>query len=43
VRTVGGTQLAEEPPGVGLHGVLGQVELAADLGVAAAAGFIIAD
>src|SRR6201999_3121062 len=29
-------QLAEEPPGVRLHGVLGQVQLAADLAVALA-------
>src|SRR3954452_1038735 len=31
-----GAELAEQPPGVGLDGVLGQVELAADLGVALA-------
>ena len=36
VCPVAGTQLAEQPPGVGLHGVLGDEEFAADLGVALA-------
>src|SRR3954468_10637726 len=34
---VGRTELAEQPARVGLHRVLGQVELLADLGVAATA------
>src|SRR4029079_2492459 len=38
VRAIGGAQLAEQPARVGLDGVLRQVQLAADLGVAAAAG-----
>ena len=36
LRPVAHAQLAEQPPGVGLHGVLRQVELTADLAVALA-------
>src|SRR5690348_10970802 len=40
---VGGTELAEQPACVGLHRVLGEVQLLADLGVAAAAAHAAQD